>query len=209
MNSGLRTERLLTARISLPGTRYPKNETIIAFFDRFLPKLRSLPGVESASAIIPLPLSGSNMTTDFDIEEHSVPRGQRPDAPVRIIASDYFKTMGIPVKQGRAFGEHDQMNATPVVIVNERFAAKYFPGQNVIGKRIRPGFSADSNEEKMREIVGVVGNVKHLSLKNEDSPEMYLPNTQIPFDIMSLVIRTHVSDPATITNAVRAELATH
>jgi putative ABC transport system permease protein len=91
--------------------------------------------------------------------------------------------------------------------VNERFAAKIFPGQNAIGKRIRPGFSADSDEEKIREIVGVVGNVKHSSLKNEDSPEMYLPQTQIPFDIMSLVIRTHVSDPATVTNAVRAELA--
>ena len=207
VDSGLRTERLLTARISLPGTRYPKNENVVAFFDRFLPKLRSLPGVESASAIIPLPLSGSNMTTDFDIEEASKPRGQRPDSPVRIIATDYFKTMGISVKQGRAFGDNDQMNTTPVVIVNERFAAKYFPGQNVIGKRIRPGFSADNNEEKMREIIGVVGNVKHLSLRNEDSPEIYLPRTQIPFDIMSLVVRTHVADPGTLTNAVRAELA--
>ncbi len=61
----------------------------------------------------------------------------------------------------------------------------------------------------MREIIGVVGNVKHLSLKNEDSPEMYLPRTQIPFDFMSLVIRTRVSDPAQLTNAVRAELAAH
>jgi putative ABC transport system permease protein len=207
VNSGVRTDRLLTARISLPGARYPKNENIVAFYDRFLPKLRSLPGVESASAIIPLPLSGSNMMTDFDIEEHPVPRGQRPDAPVRIIATDYFKTMGIPLKKGRVFDDTDQMKTSPVVIVNERFAAKIFPGQNAIGKRIRPGFSADSDEEKMREIVGVVGNVKHSSLKNEDSPEMYLPQTQIPFDIMSLVIRTHVSDPATVTNAVRAELA--
>jgi putative ABC transport system permease protein len=209
VNSGVRTERLLTARMSLPGAAYPKNENVIAFYNRFLERLRSIPGIESASAIIPLPLSGSNMTTDFDVEEHPLPRGQRPDAPVRIIATDYFKTMGIPVKAGRVFNETDQMTAQPVVIVNERFANKFFPGQNALGKRIRPGFSADVGEDegKMREIVAVVGNVKHNSLRKEDSPEMYLPRTQIPFDIMSLVLRTNVSDPATVTNAVRAELA--
>ncbi len=70
-----------------------------------------------------------------------------------------------------------------------------------------PGFSADDSGEKMREIVGVVGNVKHLALKNEDSPEMYLPQTQIPFNIMSLVVRTSVSDPSALTTAVRKELA--
>ncbi len=207
VNTGVRTDRLLTAYVSLPGARYPKNENITAFYDRFLPKVRALAGVESASAIVPLPLSGGNMVTDFDIEESSKPRGQRPDAPVRIIATDYFKTMGIPLKQGRVFDQTDQVNSSPVVIVNERFAAKFFPGQNAIGKRIRPGFSADNNEEKMREIIGIVGNVKHGSLKSEDSPEMYLPRTQIPFDIMALVIRTQVADPTTVTNAVRNELA--
>ncbi len=115
--------------------------------------------------------------------------------------------MGIPVRQGRVFDETDRFDSKPVVIVNERFANKFFPGQNVLGKRIMPGFSADDTGEKMREIVGVVGNVKHLALKNEDSPEMYLPQTQIPFNIMSLVVRTTVSNPATLTSAIRRELA--
>jgi putative ABC transport system permease protein len=204
---GLRTERLLTARISLPDVAYPKNENITAFLDQFLARIRALPGVESASMIVPLPLSGSNMVTSFDIEEHPLPEGQRPGAPIRIIATDYFKTMGIPVRQGRVFDEKEQFDSAPVVIVNERFASKYFPGQNVIGKRIKPGFSADDNGEKMREIVGVVGNVKHLALKNEDSPEMYLPQTQIPFSSPSIVIRTNVSNPGALTNSVRKELA--
>ena len=204
---GLRTERLLTASTQLPGITYPKNENIIAFYDRFLERLRALPGVESASAIIPLPLSGSNMVTDFDMEEHPLPEGQRPGAPVRVIGTDYFKTMAIPLRQGRAFDQNDRMDSPPVVIVNERFAKKFFPGQNVIGKRIKPGFAADNSGEKMREIVGVVGNVKHLSLKNDDSPELYLPRTQIPFETMSLVIRTNVSDPSALTSAVRKELA--
>jgi putative ABC transport system permease protein len=207
VQSGVRTERLLTARVQTPGVAYPKNENIIAFYDQFLTRVRALPGVESASAIIPLPLSGSNMMTDFDIEEHPLPEGKRSAAPVRIIATDYFKTMGIPLRQGRVFDQTEQLDSPPVVIVNERFSNKFFPGQNVIGKRIKPGFSADDSGDKMREIIGVVGNVKHLSLKNEDSPEMYLSRTQIPFDIMSLVIRTNVSDPTALTSAVRKELA--
>ena len=204
---GFRSERLLTASIQLPNTSYPTNENVNAFYDRFLERLRSSPGIESASAILPLPLSGSNMVTDFDIEEHPLPEGQRAGSPVRVIGTDYFTTAGIPVRQGRGFDEHDQLNSPPVVIVNERFAQKYFPGQNVIGKRIKPGFSADDSGEKMREIVAVVGNVKHTSLRNEDSPEMYLPRTQIPVHIMSLVVRTNVSDPSTITASIRKELA--
>jgi predicted permease len=207
VQSGVRTERLLTARVSLPDVAYPKNENVIAFYDQFLTRVRAIPGVESASTIVPLPLSGSNMVTSFDIQERPLPEGQRPGAPVRIIATDYFKTMGIPVRQGRIFDERDRLDSAPVVIVNERFAQKYFPGEDVIGKRIQPGFSADDSGEKIREIVGVVGNVKHLSLKNEDSPEMYLPRTQIPFGIMSIVIRTSVSDPNAITNSLRKELA--
>jgi len=204
---GFRSDRLLTASIQLPRASYPKNESVVAFFNRFLERVRTLPGVESASAIVPLPLSGSNMVTDFDIEEHPLPEGQRAGAPVRMIGTDYFKTMGIPLKQGRVFDETEQLNSPPVVIVNQRFAERYFPGQNVIGKRIQPGFSADDNGEKVREIIGVVGNVKHFSLKNEDSPEMYLLRMQIPISFMSIVIRTSVSDPSNITAAMRAELA--
>jgi predicted permease len=204
---GLRTERLLTARVALPPVAYPKNENVIAFFDQFLPRIRALPGVESASTIVPLPLSGRNMTTSFDIEESPLPEGQRAAAPVRIIATDYFKTMGIPVRQGRVFDERDRWESAPVVMVNERFAQKYFPGQNVIGKRIQPGFSADDTGEKIREIVGVVGNVKHLSLKLEDSPEMYVPQTQLPIHAMSIVVRTSVSNPNGLTNSIRKELA--
>jgi putative ABC transport system permease protein len=207
VQTGLRTERLLTARIGLSEVGYPKNENIIAFFDQFLPRVRAIPGVESASAILPLPLSGSNMVTSFDSEDHPLPEGQRPGAPVRIIATDYFKTTGIPVRGGRVFDDRDQYTSTPVVIVNERFVQKFFPGQNVLGKKIQPGFSADDTGEKWREIVGVVGNVKHLSLKNEDSPEMYLPRTQIPIHMMSLVVRTALSDPTAITTSIRKELA--
>ena len=207
VQTGLRPDRLLTARIDLPGSAYPKNENIIAFFDQLLPRIRALPGVESASTIVPLPLSGSNMVTDFDKEEAPLPDGQQPGAPTRITGLDYFKTIGDSLRQGRVFDENDRFESAPVVIVNERFANKYFPGQNAIGKRITPGFSAGDEKPKMREIVGVVGNVKHRSLRNDDTPEMYLPQTQIPFNIMTLVVRTRVANPASLTSAIRAQLA--
>jgi predicted permease len=205
---GVRTERLLTARIGLPDSAYSKNEQTIAFFEQFLARVRALPGVESASTIMPLPLSQSNMVTSYDIEERPLPDGQQAAAPVRIIENDYFKAMGVPLRQGRTFNENDRLDSAPVVIVNERFAEKVFPGQNAIGKRIKPGFSADDGLEKMREIVGIAGNVKHRSLRNDDTPEMYLPQTQIPINTMTLVVRTSVSNPAQLTSAIRSELAT-
>ena len=119
---------------------------------------------------------------------------------MRIVGTDYFKTMGIPLRQGRVFDETDRFDSTPVVIVNERFAEQ-------ILSRTECHWQADharlqlptTAAEKMREIVGVVGNVKHLSLEKTITPEMYLPQTQIPFNIMSLVVRTSVSNPGAIT----------
>ena len=210
VQTGLQPDRLLTARIGLPGAAYPKNENIIAFFEKLMPKLRALPEVESASTIMPLPLGSSNMVTDFDIVKHSLPEGQRPAAPARIAGTDYFKTVGIPLRQGRVFDEHDTFTSTPVVIVNELFASKYFPGQNAVGQQITPGFAAGSDPDdkpKVREIIGVVGNVKHRSLRNDDTPEMYLSQSQIPFDFLTLVVRTRVANPASLTAAIRTQLA--
>ncbi|HEY2800683.1 MAG TPA: ABC transporter permease [Chthoniobacterales bacterium] len=208
VKTGLRPDRLLTARIVLPSSAYPKNENTIAFFQRLLPKIRALPGVESASTIVPLPLSPSNIATDVDIADHPLPEGQRASSPTRIAGNDYFKTVGIPLLQGRAFDEHDTFTSAPVVIVNEFFAKKFFPGQNAIGKRITPGMSATDAEAPMREIVGIVGNVKHRSLRSDDTPEMYVPQTQMPFNSISLVVRTRVANSASLTSAISGQLAT-
>ena len=81
------------------------------------------------------------MVTDFDIEEHPLPEGQQNAAPVRSIATEYFKTMGIPIRQGRVFDENDRMDSTPVVIVNERFANKFFPGQTCSASALSPGLA--------------------------------------------------------------------
>jgi predicted permease len=207
VHTGVRTEKLFTARINLPDAAYPRPADVSAFFDQLLPKIRAIPGISSASIIMPLPLTGSNITTDFDIEEHPLPEGQRNDAPTRLIGVDYFETMGIPLLQGRVFKETDKFDSLPVVIVNERFAQKFFPGQNVIGKRILPGWSIGDEKPKMREIVGVVGNVRHLSLQKDFTPEMYLSTAQVPINFAFVVARTTLSDAAALTTGVRDQLA--
>jgi putative ABC transport system permease protein len=115
--------------------------------------------------------------------------------------------MGIPVRQGRGFESSDQFKSLPVVIVNEQFVQKFFPGQNVIGKHIKPSWGIGDEKALMRTIIGVVGNVKHRTLNMEFTPEVYLSASQIPMDSMSIVARTSVSNPAAITSAVRSELA--
>jgi putative ABC transport system permease protein len=207
VDTGMRTERLFTASVGLPAAAYPKPENIIAFFDRLMPRIRAIPGVESATVVWPLPLSGSINASSFDIEESPAPEGLQPSSVMRMVGADYFKTIGTPVRQGRGFEATDQFNSLPVVIVNEEFVRKFFPGQNVIGKRIKPSWSVGNEKALMRTIVGVVGNVKYRSLGGEFTPEVYLSASQIPIDSMSIVARTSVSNPAAITSAVRKELA--
>ncbi len=103
VDPGLRSERLFTAFISLPNAAYPRPADVKSFYDQLLPRLSNLPGVETVSTVLPLPLSGSNMTTSFDVEERPTARGNQPDSPTRIAGVDYFKTMGIPLLRGRTF----------------------------------------------------------------------------------------------------------
>lgn len=208
VQTGMQTERLFTAGVGLPEAAYPKPENINSFFDQLMPRIRSIPGVQSASNVWPLPLSGSNNVSSFDIEEHPMPEGQQPACANRIVGADYFVTMGIPVRQGRGFDQSDQLKSQPVVVVNEQFVQKFFPNQtNVIGKHIKPSWGVGDEKPLMRTIIGVVGNVKHRTLREEFTPELYMCATQMPVDSMSIVARTKISDPAVITSAVRSELA--
>jgi putative ABC transport system permease protein len=203
VNPGMQTDRLLTGFVALPDAAYPKSENVLQFFDQLLPRLRALPGVRSACTIVPLPLSGSDMVTTFDKEEQPKPEGQQPNAAVRAVSDACFATQGVPVLHGRVFDESDRPGSKQVVIINQSFADKFYPGENPIGKRIRPGISTGPDEKgPMREIIGVVGNVKFRSLRQEPTPEMYMP---LPW--ASILIRTNTSSPSALTSAIRTELA--
>ena len=203
VNPGVQPDRLLTARLSLPSAAYPKPENVLTFYEQLLPRLRALPGVAAASIVMPLPLSGSNISTSFDIEERPLPPGQQPDSPTRLASEDYFKTVGIALRRGRLFNANDQLKSKQVMIINERFAEKFFPGEDPLGKRVRPGMSLTNDDGPMREIVGIVSNVKHRSLRTDFTPEMYVPVSQMPMSATYVVLRTATSNPATLTTALR------
>lgn len=207
VDPGLQPASVLTAYVSLPDAGYPRADNVKSFFDQLLPRLQALPGVQGASTIYPLPLSGSNITTSFEVEERPLPKGQQSDSPARIAGTDYFKTMGVPLLRGRSFDQTDQRQAKAVILINQRFAEKFFPGEDPIGKRITPGWAVDPGDPPPREIIGIVGNVKHRSLREDATPEMYMPATQMPSGGAYLVVRTSSSDPASLTKSVRSELA--
>ncbi len=201
---GFRADHLLTFDIGLPGTDYNAARQI-AFCDRLIERLRAIPGVLAAATGVPLPLAGHQMSVSFDIEERPADTPDRPHSDMAIVTPGYFTAMGIPLLKGRDFSERDDAAAPPVLAVNEAFAGKYFPGQEVVGKRIQPG--AHSGEgPRMREIVGVVGNAKQAALGTDADPIYYFPYKQLSWGIGTVVLRTAVP-PLGIKPAARAALA--
>jgi len=202
---GLQLEHVLTFNMSVPDARYPEAKQL-EFNNRLLERLRALPGVTSVAEGVPLPLTGSQMTISFAIEERPGTRSNRPSSDIAIITPDYFRTLGIPVIEGREFTARDDSKAAPVVIVNRAFAEQFFPGENVIGKRMQPGASMRDGADPMREIVGVVGNAVQTPLQMQADPIYYLPYKQLIWFVPPVVMKTSIP-PAAMESAVRAVVA--
>ncbi|MFL6276628.1 MAG: ABC transporter permease [Blastocatellia bacterium] len=204
VDAGINPHNVMTFDLGVPEVKYgPQKQS--EFFRQLQARLAALPGVEAASAVTPLPLSNRNMSISFETEGRPLPPGQHPSSAYRAVSIDYFRTMGIRLVKGRDFSERDTYNATPVIVVNESFVEKYFPGEDPLGKRLRPGMSVDSRGLQWREIIGVVGNVRHRALNRDFTPEYYIPESQIPLDSMTLVVKT-AGDPRSIVSAVREEV---
>jgi putative ABC transport system permease protein len=189
VNPGFDPRNVMTSNVDLPDAKYSDAKKA-QYFKDLMPQLQALPGVQSAAAIEPLPMGGDEIRTTFQIEGRPVAKSEEPHASLRTVTPDYFNTMRIPVLQGRDFGAQDETNSTPVVIINEALARQFFPNENPIGKHIKPSVSTGTAEPQMREIVGVVGNVKFRDLSDEWAPESYVPYAQISFGSMTLVVRT-------------------
>jgi len=200
---GFRRDHLLTFDIGLPQNQYAVPEQV-AFCDRLLERMKAIPGVQAAATGTPLPLQGHEMTIAFDIEGRPAAVSDRPRSDVAIVSPGYFAVMGIPVMSGRDFGERDDARALPVVVVNQAFARRHFPGQDVIGKRIRPGVG--TSPALMREIVGIAGDAKQAVLGTDADPIYYLPYKQLPWRIGTIVLRTAVP-PFDVAPAAREALA--
>ncbi|HEX6729405.1 MAG TPA: ABC transporter permease [Pyrinomonadaceae bacterium] len=206
VNPGLQPDNVLTFNVSLPDVRYSYDQQI-QFFQDMRGRLSALPGVKSVSSVMPLPLSGDRFSISFKVDGRPVAPKDEPSADFYAIDTGYFQTMGIPLVKGRDFNQHDQRKSAPVVIVTESFARQFFPGEDPIGRRIEPGISTIENEDSpMREIVGVVGDVKHRGLNVEPRASYYVPLTQIPFTQMAGVVKT-TTEPKSLTSAVTKEIA--
>jgi len=188
VNPGFDPHNVMTASLDLPDAKYsdPKKAE---FFRELIPQLQAIPGVQSAAAVFPLPMSGDEIRTSFQIEGRPVAKSDEPHTSIRCVTPNYFTTMRIPLLQGREFTERDEASATKVLIVNQAFAQQFFPGENPIGQRILAGI-ANAGEPPMREIIGVVGNVKFEDLTAEFSPESYIPYGQLQFGSITIVMRS-------------------
>ncbi|HXA67877.1 MAG TPA: ABC transporter permease [Bryobacteraceae bacterium] len=202
---GLQPDHVLTFSISVPGSRYP-DEKQVDFCNRLLDRLRTLPGVTSVAGGTPLPLTGSQMTISFGIEERPAAVYNRPHADIAFVTPDYFRTLGIPLLEGRQFSERDDAKAPPVLIVNRAFAEMFFPGEAAVGKRLQPGASMRDGEAPMRQIVGVVGNAVQTPLELQAEPIYYIPYKQLPWFVPPIVMKTAVP-PAAMESAVRSAVA--
>jgi putative ABC transport system permease protein len=206
VRSGLNPSNVLTFSVALPDIRYA-GEKQSRFYEDLVAHLKLMPGVKSASNVIPLPLSGDRFGISFQIDGRPVARKDEPSADFFSVGVDYFRTMGIPIVKGRDFSDRDQHKTTPVIIVTESFARKFFPGEDPLGRRIQPGLNTFDNEHStMREIIGVVADIRNRSLNMEPAPAYYVPQTQTPFDQMTVVVKT-TNDPRSVVAAVTKEVA--
>jgi putative ABC transport system permease protein len=199
VSPGFETEQRLSVTTLLPTPKYSDAARMVDFYDRAAARLRALPGVESVALTSIVPISGNDEIYSLAFEGRPpFPPGQGVSAIYYLVDAGYFQTMGIPVLKGRAFTEQDRDGTPRVAVVNDVFVRLHYPNENPIGRRIRMG----RNSDIVREIVGVVGTVKHYGLADKEQAQMYEPLAQMPKTNMTFVLKTAV-EPASLTAAAR------
>jgi predicted permease len=185
---GFQTSNLLTLQLDLPGKRYPKDADLVAFHRRLLDNLAALPGVRGVATTSTLPLTGGNNTSRFVREGHRTPgETEAGEANSRDISADYFRVMGVPLRAGRTFSEHDTAESRHVAIINQTLDDRMFPGEDPIGQRIDFTYT---NEPNLWQIVGIVGDENMTALDARPNPVIYTPFTQDPDFSMSVALRS-------------------
>ncbi len=206
VDPGFDPHHVLTFQLDSPAGKTAL--TPPAFFREVVARISAIPGVRSASAAASLPLMGDNITSSLEVEGQPTPMGSRPSADFNAVEPNYFRTVGIALIEGRDFTERDDSKSTAVVIVNRTLARRFFPNQDPIGKHIRPGIGNGygPGEPPMREIVGLIADVKQSGLDAEAAPEAYAPLAQSPFLSMFIAVRT-ANDPRSTLKAAHRQVA--
>jgi putative ABC transport system permease protein len=200
---GFQPAGVLTFDLVPPVASYPDDASVTAFYDALIERLRSLPGVESVAGVNIAPLTGG-----FD--GNSVMRADRPPPPrelrrgaeVRTVTPSYFETVSLALRRGRLPDARDRAGTPPIAVISESMALAFWPGEDAIGMRF-------TSVDTLVEVVGIVADVKHMSLEEAAPPMFYVPRAQgiVPWQTrrMSIVMRTD-AEVAALAPAARAEV---
>lgn len=201
-DEGFNPNHLTTLYFETPDAHY--NENRPEFYREYFEKLRSLPGVQSAGGVMVLPMTNEGITLSFEDPEHPTSEGSQPGAAMTPTTPGYFGAMQMPILEGRDFTERDDKTSRQVMIVNRAFAQKFFPGENVVGKKLRPGAgNGTPGGPAWRDIVGVVGDVRVGATDREMDPAMYVPADQLyHWCCLYSVVRTSVN-PTSLAASVQ------
>jgi putative ABC transport system permease protein len=189
VNPGFDPQRLLSVRVQLPMARYGQRPQVRAFFEELRQKVAALPGVQSVAVAFEHPLS-QGWTTSFTIDGHERPaQGEEPEARMRPVTANYFRTAGVRLLAGRDLSERDLADGAAVVVINDAFAKQHFPGEDPIGKRLlrQPWWP---EMPPAFEIVGVVAGERFRGLATEPDAATYFPFTVFPFNEQYLMVKT-------------------
>jgi predicted permease len=204
VDPGYRTSGIVAAHVVLPASRYAPSASKKQFFDELVTRVKTLPGVERASAVSALPMSplGVQFELPFTIDGLAeASPSERPRARYRAVMSDYFQTMGIRLVDGRVFDDFDgRENGAKVAIVNELVVRRYFAGKSPLNQLVRIPMAGDLH------IVGVVADIKHDGLASSAEPEVFVPYFQFALSEMQVVVAT-TQPAATVATAIRNEMA--
>jgi putative ABC transport system permease protein len=195
----------MKAEVSLPQFQYSTPQQWTAFTDELLRRIQTEPGLRDSAVGAPLPLDRQGEATlPFDIVSSlPLPPGAARTADYAAVSPEYFRVMGIPLRRGRTFDEHDTSSAPRVALINEALAKRYFPNQDPVGRELVFGFPP--NQDVRREIVGIVGDVRDVALSEDPGPMMYVPFAQAPLWGGEVVVRSAMS-PASVAASIRREV---
>jgi len=196
---GFSTAGVLTMQVAANDPKYRDDKALINFYREIEERVSRLPGIKSEGVVSTLPLTGAVGWGKIQVEGYTPPPGRELQADLRTASTDYFRTMGIPLIKGRFFSEHDTAEMPPVVIIDEKFAQRFWPNDNPIGKHLW------FDPKKPITVVGVVGVVKQYGLETDGKIATYFSQQQNPNSGMFLVARSS-SDVAPVSDAITREI---
>src|SRR3954471_2904033 len=208
VHPGFVSEHVLTMRIGVAANEFASEDQQVQFYDQVLQRVRALPAVQYAGVTDDLPLEGGSMQPVAVEGQPAVEMAHQPEVSVRLLSPQFIKAMGIPILRGRDVSDADNATSRPVVLVSESMARQFWPKQDPIGKHVTLTFFP----KVVRQVVGVVGDVKDRGLDNQDPvATLYWPLTQFyappawgRFRAMGLALAVRTgTDPASVVSAVR------